>query len=209
MKIEIKKEIANSITHGIGLLTFISLIPFLFIKASHYKADYRLTGLVLFSIGLVAVYTSSTLYHAFMKEKIKRILRIFDHISIYYLIAGSYSAFMLQYIPAKISIPFLFIMWSLVILGTIKKIFLTGRYDRISTVIYVFMGCMGLFISDHLFKFVPTHVLWLLFSGGAAYLLGVIFYSWKRFTYHHAVWHVFVFTGSMCHFWALYFGFTK
>lgn len=116
---------------------------------------------------------------------------------------------MLRYIPDNISIPFLVIMWGLVVLGTIKKIFLTGRYDRISTLIYVFMGCMGLFISDHLFKHVPTNELWLLFSGGAAYLLGVIFYAWKRYTYHHAVWHLFVFTGSMCHFWALYFSFSK
>lgn len=207
MKIEIKKEIANSVTHGIGLLTFISLLPFLFIKAAAYKVDYRITGLILFSVGLIAVYTSSTLYHAIMKEKAKRLLRIFDHISIYYLIAGSYSAFMLQFIPQRIAVPFLVIMWILVLLGTVKKIFLTGKYDRISTFIYVFMGCMGLFIADHLFRYVPGHVLWLIFSGGAAYLLGVIFYAWKRYTYHHAVWHVFVFTGSMCHFWALYYGF--
>lgn len=209
MKAEIKKEIANAITHGLGLLAFLSLIPLLFVKASMYQLDTKWIGLILFAVGLVAVYASSTIYHAIMHEKAKRILRIADHISIYFLIAGSYSAFMLMYIPKQVSYPFLYILWSLVVLGTVKKLFLTGRYDGVSTMLYIFLGCMGLFLSKYIFDFMPVHVIWLIFIGGACYLLGVVFYIWKKFNYHHAVWHVFVFAGSMCHFFGIYFGFPK
>jgi len=207
MRLEIKKEIANTITHGIGLLTFLSLIPFLFIKATKYDLDMKLLGLILFAVGLVAVYTSSTIYHAIMHEKTKKVLRVADHISIYFLIAGSYSAYMLMFIPKEVSYPLLYILWSLVAVGTVKKFFLTGKYDGLSTALYIFLGCMGLFLSKYIFDFMPTHVIWLIFLGGACYLFGVIFYAWKKFNYHHAVWHVFVYAGSMCHFFGIYFGF--
>lgn len=206
MSIETKKEVANTITHGVGLLIFISLIPFMFIRASNFRVDDELLGLILFSVGLVAVYTSSTVYHAIVHEKTKRVLRIFDHISIFFLIAGSYSAFMLMFIPKEISHPFLYILWTIVAFGVVKKLFLTGKYDNLSTALYVFLGCMGLFISKYIFEYVPNNVVWMIFLGGASYLFGVIFYVWKGYRYHHAVWHVFVFGGSFLHFLGIYNG---
>jgi len=206
MKVETKKEIANTLTHGVGLIAFLSLIPFLFIKASKHDLDGKLLGLILFSVGLVAVYTSSTVYHAIFHEKTKKVLRIFDHISIYFLIAGSYSAFMLLYMPKDISHPFLYILWSIVALGVVKKLFFTGRFELFSTGLYIFLGCMGLFLGKYLFEYIPENVIWMIFLGGASYLFGVIFYTWKGYRYHHAVWHVFVFGGSMLHFFGVYFG---
>jgi hemolysin III len=205
MKVEIKKEIANAVTHGIGLITFITLIPILFVKASHYEVNYKIVGLIFFSIGLIMVYASSTIYHAIMHEKAKYILRIADHISIYYLIAGSYTAILMTSIPFEKIKWFIVVLWSIVLIGTIKKLFLTGKYDTISTIIYVFMGCMGLFEIKTIIAFNSGKVLLFLLLGGLFYLLGVIFYAWKKFTYHHAVWHLFVLTGSIMHFFGVWF----
>lgn len=205
MKVEIKKEIANAITHGIGLITFITLIPILFVKASHYEVNYRIVGLIFFAIGLIMVYASSTIYHAIMHEKAKYILRIADHISIYYLIAGSYTAILMTSIPFQKIMWFIIILWSIVLIGTIKKLFLTGKYDTISTIIYVFMGCMGLFEIKTIMAFNSGKVLLFLLLGGLFYLFGVIFYAWKRYTYHHAVWHLFVLTGSIMHFFGIWY----
>ncbi len=205
MKIEIKKEIANAVTHGLGFITFATLIPILFVKASNYDVNYKLVGLIFFSIGLVAVYLSSTFYHAIMHEKTKNILRVADHISIYYLIAGTYTALLMQTIPFDRIMWFIVILWSIVLIGTIKKIYLTGKYDAISTALYVGMGCMGLFEINTILQFTPDKVLLYILLGGLCYLLGVIFYAWKRYTYHHAVWHLFVLAGSVLHFFGIWY----
>lgn len=205
MKVEIKKEIANAITHGIGFITFATLIPLLFVKASHYEINYKLVGLIFFSIGLVAVYASSTIYHAIMNEKAKYILRIADHISIYYLIAGTYTAVLMQTIPFHKIMWFIVVLWSIVLIGTIKKIFLTGKYDTLSTILYIFMGCMGLFEINTIMKYTPSTSLLFMLIGGLCYLFGVVFYAWKKYTYHHAVWHVFVLAGSVMHFFCVWY----
>lgn len=205
MKVEIKKEIANVVTHGIGFITFATLIPILFVKASHYDLNYKITGLIFFAIGLGAVYTFSTVYHAVMNNKAKLVLRIADHISIYYLIAGTYTALLMQTVPFEKIKWFITIMWCIVAAGTLKKIFLTGKYDTLSTIIYVVMGCMGLFQINTIVHFTPNKVLLFILLGGISYLLGVIFYAWKRYTYHHAVWHVFVLAGSILHFFGVWY----
>jgi len=205
MKVEIKKEIANAITHGIGFITFATLIPLLFVKASHYEINYKLVGLIFFSIGLVAVYASSTIYHAIMNEKAQSILRIADHISFYYLIAGTYTAVLMQTIPFHKIMWFIVVLWSIVLIGTIKKIFLTGKYDTLSTILYIFMGCMGLFEINTIMKYTPSTSLLFMLIGGLCYLFGVVFYAWKKYTYHHAVWHVFVLAGSVMHFFCVWY----
>jgi hemolysin III len=205
MKVEIKKEIANAITHGIGFITFATLIPILFVKASHYDVNYRIVGLIFFAIGLMAVYASSTIYHAIMNERAKYILRVADHISIYYLIAGTYTALLMQTIPFQKIMWFIIVLWSIVLIGTVKKIFLTGKYDTLSTILYVFMGCMGLFEIRTIMQYTPSIALLFMLLGGLCYLLGVIFYAWKRYTYHHAVWHMFVLAGSIMHFFCIWY----
>ncbi len=205
MKVEIKKEIANAITHGIGFITFATLIPLLFVKASHYEVNYKIVGLIFFAIGLVAVYASSTIYHAIMNEKAKYVLRIADHISIYYLIAGTYTALLMQTIPFEKIKWFIVILWSIVLIGTVKKLFLTGKYDTVSTLLYIFMGCMGLFEINMIMQFTSSITQLFMLIGGLCYLFGVIFYAWKKFTYHHAVWHVFVLAGSIMHFFGVWY----
>lgn len=205
MKVEIKKEIANAITHGIGFITFATLIPLLFVKASHYEVNYKIVGLIFFAIGLVAVYASSTIYHAIMNEKAKYVLRIADHISIYYLIAGTYTALLMQTVPFEKIKWFIVILWSIVLIGTVKKLFLTGKYDTVSTLLYIFMGSMGLFEINMIMQFTSSITQLFMLIGGLCYLFGVIFYAWKKFTYHHAVWHVFVLAGSIMHFFGVWY----
>ncbi|HNF48157.1 MAG TPA: hemolysin III family protein [Chitinophagales bacterium] len=209
MKIEIKKEIANAITHGLGFITFAALIPIMFVRYAHLKLDNKLTGLIFFAIGLVLVYASSTIYHAIQHKKAKHILRIADHISIYYLIAGTYTALIVLCIPLEKVKIFLTVLWVVVGAGTIKKIFLTGKYDTLSTIIYVALGCLGLLEINNILHFVPGKALLFILLGGLSYLLGVIFYAWKKYTYHHAVWHLFVLNGSIMHFFSVWYAMGK
>lgn len=204
MKIEIKKEIANSITHGIGILFFLIATPFLLHKAFQVKTIY-LVACIVFSIGLIMVYASSTIYHAIQKEKLKKKLRVLDHISIYMLIGGRYTPYIAKYLTNPKAGTFLLIMWSIIAVGVLLKFFFTGKYDFISTLSYLALGWMAVFIIKPMVHGMPTNVMWLLISGGLCYSLGVIFYAWKKFTYHHAVWHCFVLGGSITHFYGVWY----
>jgi hemolysin III len=204
MKVEIKKEIANSITHGIGILFFLVASPMLMYKAYQTSMVYFISCIV-FSVGLIMVYGSSTVYHAIQKEKIKKKLRVLDHISIYMLIGGSYTPFIAKYLTNPKAGTFLMILWSIIALGVLLKFFFTGKYDFISTLSYLALGWMAVFIMRPMTQHMPDNVMWLLIAGGLSYSLGVIFYAWKKFTYHHAVWHCFVLGGSVTHYYGVWY----
>ncbi len=204
MKIEIKKEIANTITHGIGILFFLIATPFLIIKAFPLKTIY-LIACIVFTIGLIMVYSASTLYHAIQKESLKKKLRVYDHISIYMLIGGSYTPFIAKYLVYPKAGTFLIIIWCIIAIGIILKFFFTGKYDFISTASYLGLGWMAVFVGKPMLIHMPDHVFYLLLAGGLCYSLGVIFYAWKKFVYHHAVWHCFVLGGSVTHFFSVWY----
>ncbi|MDB5228691.1 MAG: channel protein hemolysin family [Bacteroidota bacterium] len=208
MKVEIKKEIANTITHGVGILFFLTAIPFLLYKACHVKTIY-LIACVVFAVGLIMVYSSSTLYHAIQNENVKRKLRVYDHISIYMLIGGSYTPFIAKYLVSPTASTFLTIIWCIIALCVALKFFFTGKYDFISTLSYLGLGWMAVFIGKPMLHDMPSNVMWLLIFGGLSYSLGVIFYAWKKFTYHHAVWHCFVLCGSVTHFYGVWYALGK
>src|SRR4051812_30501551 len=146
MKVEIKKEIANSITHGLGILFFLTATPFLLYKAFHSKTIY-LIACIAFVVGLIMVYSASTLYHAIQKESLKKKLRVYDHISIYMLIGGSYTPFIAKYLVNPRAGTFLTLIWCIIALGVILKFFFTGKYDFISTLSYIGLGWMAVFIG--------------------------------------------------------------
>lgn len=201
--IEVKKEIANAVTHGIGFLLCLVGVPIalaLAVKTGSMKAIW---STAIYSYCLMMVYLCSTLYHSFSHPLTKRVLRAFDHIAIYFLIAGSYTPFMLFYFNDTKGHLALVGVWVLVAIGTVFKIFYTGRWDGISTAIYLGMGWMILLFANRLLTDVPHGVLvWLAF-GGACYTFGIIFYAWKKYTYHHAIWHIFVLLGSLGHYMAV------
>lgn len=201
---QIKQEVANTLTHLAGILVFGALIPFLIIKGMQQVHRPNLWTILVFAFGLLMVYSSSTIYHYAKNPQWKKALRVWDHVSIYFLIGGTYTPLVARFLPIEHSNIFLAILWILIAIGVVFKLFFTGKYDIISTLSYVGLGWMALFIIKPFIANAPSIVLIYTLIGGLCYTSGVIFYLWKRYTYHHAVWHVFVLAGSLTHFMAVH-----
>ena len=198
-----KQELANSLTHGFGVLFGIVGIPVLIATAATQGNVPGLVGAAIFGFSFLMVYGFSTLYHSVGHPPLKRVLRILDHISIYFLIAGSYTPFILSYMLDPTGITLLSVLWGLALLGIAFKVFFTGKFDRVSTGVYLGMGWMLVFVGRRFLEALPGEVMWMLAAGGLSYTLGVVFYTWKRLPYHHAIWHLFVLAGSICHYVAV------
>jgi hemolysin III len=153
---------------------------------------------------MAMVYLSSTLFHAIQHKQAKRMLQVWDHISIFMLIAGTYTPMVVKFTDKSTALVFLGIMWSIVAVGSLLKLFFTAKYELVSVALYVVMGWMAVFIFKPITANMPSQILWWLVFGGLAYTLGVIFFLWKKLTYSHAIWHVFVLTGTVTHFFAVY-----
>ncbi|MEM8902031.1 MAG: hemolysin III family protein [Bacteroidota bacterium] len=199
-----KDELANSLTHGLGILLGIIAIPFLGAKAIISGNLSAIIGSGMFGFGFMMVFTFSTLYHSIVQPDIKKTFRILDHISIYFMIAGSYTPFILIYMPSKTGYIILGIQWILTFLGTIYKIFFTGKFKWFSTIVYLAMGWMIVLVIGPFVDSLPLLSLWLIVAGGLLYTVGVVFYKWYSLPYHHAIWHVFVLAASICHFVAVW-----
>jgi hemolysin III len=198
-----KQELANSLTHGFGVLFGIVAIPILIATATAQGNTPGLVGAAIFGFSFLMVYGFSTLYHSIGHPPLKRVLRILDHISIYFLIAGSYTPFILSYMLDATGITFLAVLWGMALLGIGFKVFFTGKFMKVSTAIYLGMGWMLLLVGQRFLDSLPGIVMLMLAVGGACYTLGVIFYVWKKLPYHHAIWHLFVLGGSICHYVAV------
>jgi len=199
----LRHELANSLTHGIGILFGVSSIPVLSAVAARIDNVPGIVGATIYAFCLLMVFTFSTLYHGVQNPVAKYVLKIFDHISIFFLIAGTYTPFLLTFMLDPFGITLLVVLWSLVLIGMVFKIFFTGRFKLVSTLIYVFMGWMLLFGGKRFFEVLPTSVLVMLLIGGVLYTLGTVFYMAKRLPYHHAVWHLFVLAAAVCHYVAV------
>lgn len=193
------EEIANSISHGIGVLAAISITPLLIIKAVPLGAA-SVVGVSIFSATMILLYMASTLYHAFPHSKTKRVFRIFDHSAIFLLIAGTYTPFTLGVLPGAWGWTLFGVIWSLAVLGVVSKSVHNVGTGRLSIVLYLAMGWMGVMAIKPLMANLPTNgLLWLL-AGGVMYSIGVIFFANDhRIRYSHFVWHLFVLAGTACH----------
>lgn len=201
-----KEEIANTISHAIGLLMGIIGLILLLNKALAYEADpLTITSMALYGSSMIVLFLASTLYHAVSDQKIKQGLKVFDHCAIYLLIAGSYTPFLLVSLRTPLAIGLMVIIWSIALAGIIMKIAFMQRFKRFSLFSYLSMGWLSLIVIYQLTANLPLGGLLLLALGGVIYSLGVIFYVAKRIPYHHAIWHVFVLVGCACHFLAIYF----
>lgn len=201
--IELNKEIANSITHGIGLLFGIVAIPILIAMAATSGNTKGIVGASIYGFSFLMVFGFSTLYHSIPHPKVKKVLQTLDHISIYFLIAGSYTPFILAYMFNATGITMLSILWGLTFIGIFFKIFFTGKFNVVSTIIYLVMGWMLIIVLKPFIANMSTSTIALISTGGGLYTLGVVFYLWKKLTYHHAIWHVFVLAAAVCHFVAV------
>lgn len=200
----LKMERANSLTHGAGLLFGLIFIPLLVFRAIQSQHTPAIIGTAAFGIGFLAVYTCSTIYHSVHRPDLKRIWRILDHISIYLLIAGSYTPFLLIFLYDATGLTVLSILWTLTLIGAFFKLFFTGHYERLSLIIYLSMGWMIILIAKPVFTTLPPECLGWIAAGGASYTIGVLFYRWENLPYHDAIWHLFVLGGSICHYVAVW-----
>jgi len=198
------EEIANSLTHGMGLLLSVGGWPVLVTFAALHGDAWTVTACSIFGASLVLLYTSSTLYHAIQASRLKQALRVVDHVAIFLLIAGTYTPFMLVNLRGPWGWSLFGVVWALAIAGTALKIFFTddsASCRRLSTCSWVGLSSWQ---SSRSLWHLPREGLIMLFAGGLAYSLGTVFYLWKRLPYHHAVWHLFVLAGSICHFFAVF-----
>lgn len=192
-----KEEVANSITHGIGLAA--SIVGFILLL--QVKGDFSKTWVLwIFGISMILCYTTSTLYHSLSNKKAKFLMKIADHAAIYLLIAGTYGPFSLYVIGGRTGILMMATIWLLALLGIIFKIFYINRFQLLSTYLYLGMGWLAILAIKPLFENLPPNGLWLLMAGGLSYSIGVIFFLWSKIPYNHAIWHLFVLSGSLCHF---------
>jgi len=202
-KTPIKQELVNSIIHGFGIIFGIISIPILIALSIKSNNIPGVIGAAIYGFCFLQLFTFSTLYHGFQQVQVKRALEIFDHISIYFLISGTYTPFLLIYMDNSFGITLLAILWGLTAIGIVFKIFFTGRWNIVSTIIYIGMGCIMVAGGQTFFTSIPSDVLTMIFIGGALYLIGVVFYLWEKYPYNHAVWHFFVLAAAVCHYVAI------
>lgn len=198
-----KEELANSITHGLGVLFgIVSLIVLLFISIKKQS----LVSIIAFSIYgacLILMYLSSTLYHSIPHEKAKQILRVFDHSSIFLFIAGTYTPIALLTMTGRLRVGVLVAMWGIAVSGVLFKIFTFGKFDKFKAVslgIYIGMGWLTVLTIKPIIQMTSIGFFMWVLAGGLIYTLGTIFYSIKKIPYNHAIWHLFVLAASVAHF---------
>jgi hemolysin III len=200
---QINKELVNSIVHGFGIIFGIVSIPILIAFAIKSDNNAGIIGAAIYGFCFLQLFTFSTLYHGFQHAQTKRILEILDHISIYFLIAGTYTPFLLMYMHNSFGITLLSVLWGLTAVGIIFKIFFIGKWKVFSTLIYIAMGCIMVVGGRTFFESIPGNILTMILIGCALYLIGVIFYLWQKYSYNHAVWHFFVLAAAVCHYVAI------
>ena len=198
------EEQLNIWSHGFGCIASIIIFPFLIIKAISYSGFWKPVSFIIYGLSMIILYAASTFYHAAKNDKKRRQLNIFDHAAIYVLIAGSYSPFCLVALNSDLGWYMFLAVWVFALVGIILKLFFTGKYDKISTAMYLLMGWQVLFFIKPLMNALTKEGLNLLIVGGVFYTVGAILYSIKQLPYNHAIFHVFVLLGSISHFLAIY-----
>ncbi|HER24355.1 MAG TPA: hemolysin III family protein [Candidatus Atribacteria bacterium] len=199
------EEIANSITHGIGAGLSIAALVILVVMASRRGDAWRIASFSIYGATLSLLYLSSTLYHGFINPKIKNIFRILDHSAIYLLIAGTYTPITLTLMRGAWGWTLFGLAWTMAIGGIIITALLLDKLKALLVLSYVVMGLLVVIAIKPMMQMVPRGMIAWLFIGGACYILGIIFYLWKRLPYHHPIWHLFVLGGSISHFLGILF----
>ncbi len=199
----IEEEVVNASSHGIGTLFSIYALIILILHAIHQQDKYKLISSVIFGVALILTYSVSTLYHIIQEPHIKRLLKMCDHMTVYLLIAGTYTPFTLVTLYVNWGNSLFIITWGLAISGILFSYFCRGGYEVLSLIIYLFMGWIGLIAIEPLYHALPlSGFLWLLI-GGILYTVGIIFYLWHSLKFNHMIMHFFILAGSVCHFVAI------
>ncbi|WP_407268452.1 hemolysin III family protein [Radiobacillus sp. PE A8.2] len=197
------EEIANSVTHGIGAVFSLAALALLITFATLYGNVWHVVSFSLFGVTMLLLYISSTFVHALPKGKAKDVFEILDHSSIYFFIAGSFTPFLFTVVKGWQGWTLFGIIWGLAIGGTIFKCFFVKKYLFTSTILYIVMGWSIVFVWSPIVQKVAFAGIVLLVTGGLLYTIGSIFYMWRGFKYHHAIWHMFVLGGTVTHFFGI------
>lgn len=200
-------EILNSVTHGAGVLLSIAGLVLLVVFASIRDPDaWKIVSFSVYGVSLVTMFTASTLYHSFRDKKTRHFLNLFDHASIYVLIAGTYTPFTLVSMRGPWGWSIFGVIWGLAVAGVIFKLFFyKEKYRLVSAIIYVIMGWIIIVALGSLIRNVPTGGLYWLLAGGISYSAGVYFYIRKNNRFNHVIWHLFVLGGSISHFFSIFY----
>lgn len=199
------EEIANAISHGLGLVLALVATPFLIVSCVRHADTISLIAAIVFAVSVVLLYGASTLYHALPPNRAKRILKVLDHSAIYLLIAGTYTPFTLGVLRGTWGWTLFGIVWSLALMGVVLKTMNKMWHPHLSTGLYLLMGWLVIVAIKPLLASLPAAGMAWLVAGGLAYTAGVIFYATdSRWRYGHFVWHLFVLAGTTCHFIAVY-----
>ncbi len=195
------EEIANSISHGIGLLAAIVGTPFLVMRAARHGDPGFVVGACVFAASMILLYFASTLYHAWPTGKVKRCFRIIEHSAIFILIAGTYTPLTLGVFRGTIGWLLFGVIWGLAAAGVVLKAFYKTAHPVFSTCLYLLMGWLIVVAAKPLFAIMPPMGLFLLIAGGVSYTVGVAFFATdSRIPYGHLIWHLFVIAGTTCHY---------
>lgn len=200
------EELANRLTHGLGALLSVAGLVLMVVYSALHGDAWIITSTAIYGASLVALYTASTLYHTFSSDRWRRFFQKLDHAAIFLLIAGTYTPFTLGPLRGSWGWALFGIVWGFAVVGVVLKLFFAGKADVLSTIAYLVMGWLVVIAIKPLVAALPSGALWLLVAGGLCYSLGTIFYLWKRLPFNHAVWHVWVLGGSVCH-WVAVFGY--
>jgi hemolysin III len=199
------EEIANSFTHGIGLILSLAGLAVLIFLAWTKGDKSHIIGCSIYGATLVLVYAASTLYHGVQNPRIKHIFRLFDHAAIYLVIAGTYTPFTLISLRGFWGWTLLVLVWSLSLFGIAFKIAFVNRYKGVSMALYLVIGWLAVIAAKPIITSIPLGCLVLIMGGGAAYMTGLVFFAWERLPFSHTIWHIFVIVGSVCHYCAVVF----
>lgn len=193
------EEVANSVSHGIGLLAALAAFPVLVTSALRRGSAMEIAGASVFATTVVLLYFTSTLFHAFPQSRAKRVFQILDHSAIYFLIAGTYTPFTLGVLHGTWGWILFGLVWGMALVGTLLKALGGVRYNTLSTLVYIAMGWLVVIAADVVWALVPGWGIFWLFAGGIAYTAGAAFFLAERIRYFHFVWHLFVIAGTACH----------
>ena len=196
------EEWLNTFTHGLGVIAATVGLIFLLLKV---EGIYGQFACLIYGLSMILMFLSSTLYHWAKSPNLKALLKVVDHCAIYLLIAGTYTPFMLLAIGGWVGLAGMIIVWSIALVGITCKIFANQRFPKLSVITYLLMGWIAIFFIYPLYNALTTQGLWLLVAGGLCYTVGVLFYVAKKVQFTHAIWHVFVVAGCICHFFSIYY----
>ncbi|RRO16428.1 PAQR family membrane homeostasis protein TrhA [Flavobacteriaceae bacterium 14752] len=193
-----QEELLNALTHGLGVV--LSILAYLVLVLNYEESKIDLFYISVYGLSLIILYSASTLYHSIHHNKYKIILRKLDHISIYILISGTYTPVCVSVLKDSNGFLILGIVWTLTLIGLVLKIFFTGKFEKISLLLYLIMGWLIVIDIDTFYQNVDTLTLWFLGLGGLFYTFGILFYIMHKLRYHHVIWHIFVLLGSLFHY---------